>query len=97
MSDPLSDVFRANVRVAMRLARITQGELARRLGCSCDTVGKTLNNPRGIGVTLTTVARYSRALGIEPAVLVTPDGVQRNSAARLVPIHRTDRIETRAG
>lgn len=72
MSDTLSDVFRANVIALMERRCMTRIALARRLGCTPDTVSKTLNNPRGVGVRLTTLERYARALNVAPAVLVTP-------------------------
>ena len=83
MTDPLSDVIRLNVIAALRWRGWSRADLAVRLGCSVDMVSKTLNNPRGVGVTVATLGRYSDALGIEPAVLVTPGGVARARAARM--------------
>lgn len=83
MTDHLSDVFRANVDAALRAQRLSRGGLARRLGCSVDLVSKTLNNPRGVGVTAATIERYALALGIDVPVMVTPGGVQRQRSVRL--------------
>ena len=83
MTDPLRDVFRLNVIAALRWRGWSRADLATRLGCSIDMVSKTLNNPRGIGVTMATLGRYADALGIDPAVLVTPGGVQQQAAVRL--------------
>ena len=83
MSDRLSDTFRANVRAALRANRMTQDDLARRLKQHHSQVSHMLRNPRGIGCTLATVEEYSAALGIEPAVLLTPGGVQRQRSVRV--------------
>ena len=83
MTDPLNDVFRANVEAARRLRRLSQAELCERMGVHKTTYRMQIQNPRGIGVTLTTLARYADALGIDAAVLVTPGGVQRSRAMRL--------------
>ena len=83
MSDHLSDTFRANVRAAIRSKHMRQSQLACRMGVTGDSVSKLLNNPRGIGVTLETVARYADALGIDPAVLLTPGGVQRSRVVKM--------------
>jgi hypothetical protein len=53
------------------------------MGVHHTTYRQQIDNPRGIGVTLATVARYAAALGIEPSVLVTPGGVQRQRSVRL--------------
>lgn len=83
MTDHLSDVFRANVDAALRRRGWSRSDLAARLGTSCDVVSKTLNNPRGVGVTAATIERYALALGIDAPVMVTPGGVQRSRVVRL--------------
>lgn len=84
MSDHLSDVFRANVRAGLRLRGMSQQRLSRTMGAHPQAIHKLLLNQRGIGVTLATVDRVSQALGIESAVMVTPGGVQRSRAVRVL-------------
>lgn len=83
MTDHLSDVFRANVRAALRANRMTQDALCRRMKAHPTTFQTQINNPRGTGLTLATVERYATALGIEPAVLLTPGGVQRRRTVKV--------------
>ena len=81
MSDHLSDTFRANVRAALANEGISPTELSRRMGKHHTYVGAQWRN--GTGFTLETVDKYATALGIAPAVLLTPGGVQRQRSVRV--------------
>lgn len=55
---------------------ISQSELAKRLGVSEGAVSQVLNNPQNL--TLKTIARYSRALGMKAAIVAYDDGDRDN-------------------
>ncbi len=66
----------------MKSAGVTQAKLANILGISEGAVSKMLNNPQNL--TLKTIAKYSKALGIKAAIVAYDDGDPANSAG-LVP------------
>ncbi len=82
-SDRLSDTFRTNVRAALHIYRISQGELARRMGRTHDDVSKLLCNPRDVGVTAATIERVATALGVEAWQLMKPGEMESRRSRRL--------------
>jgi len=70
MTDTLSDAFRANVRRIMRERGIKNHHLSIQMGAHPTLVRMQMY--RTGTVTLATVARYSEALGIPAAELITP-------------------------
>jgi transcriptional regulator with XRE-family HTH domain len=70
--------FIAQVEKKMKSAGVTQVKLANILGISEGAVSKMLNNPQNL--TLKTIAKYSKALGIKAAIVAYDDGDPANSA-----------------
>ena len=68
--------FIAQIEKRMESLPISQTELARKLGVSEGAVSHVLNNPQNL--TLKTIAKYSRALGIKPAIIAYDDGDPKN-------------------
>ncbi|SPF52212.1 hypothetical protein SBA4_4930003 [Candidatus Sulfopaludibacter sp. SbA4] len=69
--------FIAQIEKKMGSLPISQIELARRLKVSEGAVSKLLNNPQNL--TLRTIAKYSRALGIKAAIVAYDDGDPQNT------------------
>jgi transcriptional regulator with XRE-family HTH domain len=69
--------FIAQIEKRMEALPISQIELARKLKITEGAVSKFLNNPQNL--TLRTIAKYSRALGIKAAIVAYDDGDVENS------------------
>ncbi len=69
--------FIAQLEKKMKSAGVTQVKLASILGISEGAVSKMLNNPQNL--TLKTIAKYSKALGIKAAIVAYDDGDPANS------------------
>jgi transcriptional regulator with XRE-family HTH domain len=74
--------FIAQIEKKIEDTPLSQVELAERLGVSEGAVSKVLNNPQNL--TLKTIAKYSRALGIKAAVIAYEDG-DANNERGLIP------------
>lgn len=70
--------FIAQVEKKMKSSNLSQSKLAVKLGVSEGAVSKMLNNPQNL--TLKTIAKYSRALGIKAAIVAYDDGDPGNAA-----------------
>ncbi|HYW43661.1 MAG TPA: helix-turn-helix transcriptional regulator [Bryobacteraceae bacterium] len=70
--------FIAQIEQRMDDHSISQSLLARKLKISEGAVSKLLNNPQNL--TLRTIAKYSRALGIKAAIVAYDDGDSQNKA-----------------
>jgi transcriptional regulator with XRE-family HTH domain len=68
--------FIAQVEKRIETLPLKQSELAQRLGVSEGAVSKVLNNPQNL--TMKTIAKYSRALGIKAAVVAYDDNDPKN-------------------
>jgi transcriptional regulator with XRE-family HTH domain len=69
--------FIAQVEKKMESMPLTQAELAKRLDVSEGAVSRILNNPHNL--TLKTIVRYARALGIKVSVVAYDDGDPYNT------------------
>lgn len=69
-----NDILRANVRRRRKALGLSQAELAQRIGVATPTVSNLERQraDRSGSPTLTTIERYSVALGCTPADLLTP-------------------------
>jgi len=70
--------FIAQIEKRMEALSISQIQLAGKLKISEGAVSKLLNNPQNL--TLRTIAKYSRALGIKAAIVAYDDGDSQNKA-----------------
>jgi transcriptional regulator with XRE-family HTH domain len=68
--------FIAQVEKKLAASPVSQIELARRLGVSEGAVSKILNNPRNL--TLKTIVKYARALGMKAAIVGYDDQDPKN-------------------
>jgi len=68
--------FIAQVEKRMEAVKMSQAALAQKLGISEGAVSHVLNNPQNL--TLKTIAKYSRALGLKAAVVAYDDGDHEN-------------------
>lgn len=68
--------FIANVENRLAKLPMKQSELAQRLGVSEGAVSKLLNNPQNL--TIRTIAKYSRALGMKASIVSYDDGDAKN-------------------
>jgi len=68
--------FIAQIEEKLETLPMSQAELARELQVSEGAVSKVLNNPQNL--TLKTVAKYSRALGIKAAIVAYDDDDPQN-------------------
>jgi len=74
--------FVAQVEKRMEALPISQSELASRLGVSEGAVSKLLNNPQNL--TLRTVAKYSRALGLNASIVAYDNRDQADSSGPIL-------------
>lgn len=64
--------FIVQVEKKLEADKISQSDLAKTLGVSEGAVSKVLNNPQNL--TVKTIAKYSKALGIKAAIVAYDDG-----------------------
>jgi len=74
--------FIAQLEERIEMLGINHCELAKRLGVSEGAVSQVLNNPQNL--TLKTIAKYSRVLGIKATVVAYDDGDSENTEG-LIP------------
>jgi transcriptional regulator with XRE-family HTH domain len=75
--------FIAQIENRMESMPIKQAELAKKLQVSEGAVSKLLNNPQNL--TVRTIARYSRALGIKASIIAYDDGDADNQYGPINP------------
>jgi len=75
--------FIAQIEKRMDSIPITQSQLARRLKVTEGAISKVLGNPQNL--TLRTIVRYSRALGIKTGIVTYDDDDGRNVNGPIVP------------
>jgi transcriptional regulator with XRE-family HTH domain len=75
--------FVAQLEKHMQGSGITQAKLAKALGVSEGAVSKMINNPQNL--TLRTIAKYSKALGIKAAIVAYDDGDRSNAKSLVSP------------
>jgi transcriptional regulator with XRE-family HTH domain len=75
--------FIAQIENRLQELELSQNELARRLGVSEGAVSQVLNNPQNL--TLKTIAKYARALGIKTAIVAYNDCDPSNEKGLINP------------
>jgi transcriptional regulator with XRE-family HTH domain len=75
--------FIAQIENRLQELELSQNELARKLGVSEGAVSQVLNNPQNL--TLKTIAKYARALGIKAAIVAYNDSDPSNEKGLINP------------